>query len=44
MTDEEFILRNVMPTSWWSELVQWLSRGRTAPSQTLFALTDDDVP
>jgi len=44
MTDEEFILRNVTPTSWWSELVQWLARGRAASPQSLFALTDDDVP
>jgi hypothetical protein len=44
MTDEEFILRNLKPTSWWSEFVNWLTRNGNAPPQNLFALTDDDLP
>jgi hypothetical protein len=44
MTDDEFILRNTELTSWWSELMQWIARGRTASPHVLFALTDDDLP
>jgi hypothetical protein len=44
MTDEEFILQNMESTTWWSELMRWIARGRTALPQALFALTDDDMP
>ena len=44
MTDEEFILRNMVPTSWWSAFVRWIAGSRTTPRQALFALTDDDLP
>ena len=44
MTDEEFILRNVEWTTWWSNFARWVARGRSDTRQALFALTEDDLP